>query len=66
MTLKENYSIPERCLGMRDMLKKFKGKGAASVLAPGTSGLRSPPLPIPWGMGKFFQQALSSWSQFVY
>lgn len=26
MTLKENYSIPERCLGMRDMLKKFKGK----------------------------------------
>ncbi|NXA19700.1 TRI39 ligase, partial [Ibidorhyncha struthersii] len=24
VTLKENYSIPERCLGMRDMLKKFK------------------------------------------
>ncbi|KAF1449614.1 E3 ubiquitin-protein ligase TRIM39, partial [Spheniscus demersus] len=24
VTLKENYSIPERCLGLRDMLKKFK------------------------------------------
>ncbi|NWR60172.1 TRI39 ligase, partial [Bucorvus abyssinicus] len=24
VTLKENYSIPEHCLGMRDMLKKFK------------------------------------------
>ncbi|XP_010225241.1 PREDICTED: E3 ubiquitin-protein ligase TRIM39-like isoform X1 [Tinamus guttatus] len=24
VTLRENYSIPERCLGMRDMLKKFK------------------------------------------
>ncbi|NXT95371.1 TRI39 ligase, partial [Anhinga rufa] len=24
VTLKENYSIPECCLGMRDMLKKFK------------------------------------------
>ncbi|NWX05132.1 TRI39 ligase, partial [Caloenas nicobarica] len=24
MTLKEDYSIPERCLGMRDMLKNFK------------------------------------------
>ncbi|NXE49601.1 TRI39 ligase, partial [Casuarius casuarius] len=24
VTLKEDYSIPERCLGMRDMLKKFK------------------------------------------
>ncbi|NXK46788.1 TRI39 ligase, partial [Chauna torquata] len=24
VTLKENYSIPERCLGVRDMLKKFK------------------------------------------
>ncbi|RMC10925.1 hypothetical protein DUI87_12638 [Hirundo rustica rustica] len=24
VTLKENYSIPELCLGMRDMLKKFK------------------------------------------
>ncbi|NXU89501.1 TRI39 ligase, partial [Xiphorhynchus elegans] len=24
VSLKENYSIPERCLGMRDMLKKFK------------------------------------------
>ncbi|XP_071621127.1 E3 ubiquitin-protein ligase TRIM39-like [Heliangelus exortis] len=24
VTLKENYSIPERCLGMRDVLKKFK------------------------------------------
>ncbi|XP_074969219.1 E3 ubiquitin-protein ligase TRIM39-like isoform X2 [Phalacrocorax aristotelis] len=24
VTLKENYSTPERCLGMRDMLKKFK------------------------------------------
>ncbi|XP_027301764.3 E3 ubiquitin-protein ligase TRIM39 [Anas platyrhynchos] len=24
VTLKEDYSIPERCLGMREMLKKFK------------------------------------------
>ncbi|XP_068271740.1 E3 ubiquitin-protein ligase TRIM39-like [Nyctibius grandis] len=24
VTLKENYSIPDRCLGMRDMLKKLK------------------------------------------
>ncbi|XP_009998516.1 PREDICTED: E3 ubiquitin-protein ligase TRIM39 [Chaetura pelagica] len=24
VTLKENYSIPEHCLGMRDMLKKFR------------------------------------------
>ncbi|NXA35214.1 TRI39 ligase, partial [Eudromia elegans] len=24
VTLTENYSIPERCLGMRDMLKRFK------------------------------------------
>ncbi|NXW18438.1 TRI39 ligase, partial [Circaetus pectoralis] len=24
VTLKENYSIPEHCLGMREMLKKFK------------------------------------------
>ncbi|XP_009079893.1 PREDICTED: E3 ubiquitin-protein ligase TRIM39-like, partial [Acanthisitta chloris] len=24
VSLKENYSIPERCLGMRDMLKKFR------------------------------------------
>ncbi|NXT67733.1 TRI39 ligase, partial [Chaetops frenatus] len=24
VALKENYSIPERCLGMRDMLKKFR------------------------------------------
>ncbi|XP_030330649.1 E3 ubiquitin-protein ligase TRIM39-like [Strigops habroptila] len=24
VTLKEDYSIPERCLGMRDMLKQFK------------------------------------------
>lgn len=35
VTLKEDYSIPERCLGMRDMLKNFKGKGAAFVPAPG-------------------------------
>lgn len=39
VTLKENYSIPERCLGMRDMLKKFRGEGAA----PGTFGLWFPP-----------------------
>ncbi|KFR00645.1 E3 ubiquitin-protein ligase TRIM39, partial [Opisthocomus hoazin] len=61
VTLKENYSIPERCLGMRDMLKKFKGKGAAVV-----SALVPPTPPIP-GTGRFFfQQALSSWSQFAY
>lgn len=30
VTLKEDYSIPERCLGMREMLKKFKGEGTAS------------------------------------
>ena len=67
VTLKENYSIPEHCLGMRDMLKKFKGKGAAFVPAPGTFGLQSHPHPpIPWGTRRFFQQALSSWSQFVY
>lgn len=41
VTLKENYSIPERCLGMRDMLKKFRGEGAA----PGTFGLWFPPYP---------------------
>lgn len=64
MTLKENYSIPERCLGMRDMLKKFKGKGAAFVPAPGTFGLCFPP--VPWGTGRVFQQALSSCSQFVH
>lgn len=57
VTLKENYSIPERCLGMRDMLKKFKGEGEA----PGTFGLWFPP--VPWGTGRFFQQALSSCSQ---
>lgn len=49
VTLKENYSIPEHCLGMREMLKKFKGKGAAFV--PGTGS--SPP-PIPWGTERFF------------
>lgn len=49
VTLKENYSIPERCLGMRDMLKKFKGEGAA----PGTFGFRF--APVPWGTGRFFQ-----------
>lgn len=53
MSLKENYSIPERCLGVRDMLKKFKGKGAAFVPAPGTFGLWFPPLP--WATGRFFQ-----------
>ena len=42
VTLKENYSIPEHCLGMREMLKKFKGKGAAFVPAPGCS---PPPIP---------------------
>lgn len=60
VTLKENYSIPEHCLGMRDMLKKFKGEGAA----PGTFGLWFPA--VPWGTGRFFQQALSSCSQLVH
>lgn len=60
VTLKENYSIPERCLGMRDMLKKFKGEGTA----PGTFGLCFPS--VPWGTGRFFQQALSSCFQFVH
>lgn len=41
MTLKEDYSIPERCLSMRDMLKNFRGKGAAFVPAPGMFGLWS-------------------------
>lgn len=49
MTLKENYSIPERCLGMRDMLKKFKGKGGCfcasswhiwALVSPSTLGHR--------------------------
>nr|XP_009938680.1 PREDICTED: tripartite motif-containing protein 58-like [Opisthocomus hoazin] len=33
VTLKENYSIPERCLGMRDMLKKFKALSSWSQFA---------------------------------
>lgn len=58
VTLKENYSIPEHCLGMRDMLKKFKGKGAASVPAPGTFGLRCPPPPPQTlGHGEFFSRS---------
>ena len=48
VTLKENYSIPERCLGMRDMLKKFKGKGAAVVPA------LVPPSPPYRAQGGFF------------
>lgn len=55
VTLKENYSIPEHCLSMRDMLKKFKGKGAAFVPAPGTFGLWSAP-PYPGARGHFFNK----------
>lgn len=51
VTLKENYSIPEHCLGMREMLKKFKGKGAAFVPAPG-SWLQSTPHTL--GHGEVF------------
>lgn len=54
VALKEDYSIPERCLGMRDMLKKFKGKMAAFVPAPGTPGSWftpfSHPYPGAWGV----------------
>ncbi|KAK2522442.1 E3 ubiquitin-protein ligase TRIM39 [Columba guinea] len=37
VTLKEDYSIPERCLGMRDMLKNFKVVLGSQVFFSGRS-----------------------------
>nr|XP_014425409.2 E3 ubiquitin-protein ligase TRIM39-like [Pelodiscus sinensis] len=54
VALRENYSIPEHCLGMRDMLKKFKGQqgSAWGQVLPG--GAKSDAAPswvkrhLPW------------------
>lgn len=40
VNLKEDYSIPERCMGMRHMLRKFKGE---DVLPAPCAGGHDPP-----------------------